>query len=140
MTSGPNSTDIDLVKKTIFHGGWHYLERLNEIFKSLDWASLSREGNENPIDGWRNNYLLLNVLFKEVYPKIHPTIRAELVQQKKDLRKSLNIAIYNLKQGKKVSLDFFEDFDDFEMMLRQIIEDKGLLMPDKGSWEEATEL
>ena len=116
------------------------MERIHEVLKSLDWLSITRENKSgNMVDVWRKNFLLLNVLFKEVSPKTHPTKKKALKDHKKKLRQLLNVAIYNALKGRKVDISFLDEFDEFELELRQVIEDKGLLMPDKGTWEEAME-
>lgn len=127
-------------KKSVFHGGFFYLQRIDEILKALDTVTSLRHTDQNPIKRWRENYSLLNCLFKEIYPKMKAEEKKEHKEAVTTVKQELEQAIKDFKSKGKTNDKFFLYFDEWELCLRDIAEARGLNMPDKSDITEATDL
>ena len=135
-------TEENIHKKTAYHGGFSYLERIDRQLKALNHARLPQpEKYEDIIGGfgvseicWR--FELLKGLFQELYPKMDEALQKEHRQNQSDIGNEVNNVRRNV--GKKgFSTPILTYLDDWELMLRQIVNDKGLLMPSKQDGSDA---
>lgn len=126
--------------KAVFHGGFALIVRLDRIFWGLNEVTLERE-KEQTIDRiielWNNNYSLLCTLYKEISNKMSKKQRDRHETIRETLHKLLLDSMKCLKTGLKTRIDLLDYFDEWEMELRMIVEDKGLNMPTKNSMEDA---
>lgn len=127
-------------KKAVFHGGFFYLERINEILKALDHVTTVRHIGPNYETLWRQNYSLLISLFKEIYPKMNKDERTEHLEASKVVKEQFNSAMQNYKNGNSFSTIFLDYFDLWEINLRDITEMRGLNMPNKADMSDAADL
>lgn len=127
-------------KKALFHGGFFYLERINELLKALDIVTMTRYTDPEQIKLWSQNYSLLNALFKEIYPKMSKEEKEEHIEAATEVKKQWDDAAACYKSGRETSTKFLAYFDVWELNLRDITERKGLNMPNKLDMSEATEL
>jgi hypothetical protein len=138
----PSPPEIDEKKKAKFHGAFFYTERLHHIKAALDQITVLRR-EENSTKVWYQNYYLLMSLFKEIYPKMEAGEGKEREKHKEaagEVKKQLDAAVKEFNKNGRVSDGFFDAFDEWEMELRSVIQDKGLEMPDKSDALDAMDL
>ena len=127
--------------KTQFHGGFQFLERVDNILKGLDIVTVSREVTEDKqlLMCWRQNYSLIISLYKELYPKMNDNEKFKHEEIRKFVNQHYNKSIHEFKTQKRTNTEFLNWLDQWELELRQLAENKGLLMPDRESDLSATE-
>lgn len=121
-------------EKTLYHGGFSFLDRIHRIFMCLDEVSIEREvtlGTDKAPSVWRQNFSLLNVLFKELQPKMETAEREKYFNALKIIQNELSKACRDYRNNNRANMVFFSYFDEYEMELRIFAESKGLLMPSK---------
>lgn len=121
-------TPID--KKTEYHGGWYQIARLHDIKAALGECTVgnetSMERNEL-VTSWKRTFGLLKAFYKEIRPKL-----SKEEQGKHDEKMKLHYMDMksSLRQGERISLGFLDNFDEWEMELRDLEEQYGYSMPD----------
>lgn len=133
--------------KTLYHGGFQYLERLDTIFKSLDLLTVIERKDTTPtFEIYQEHLSFLKTLYKELAPKmsnkedintkvegkpVKISQRKHLWYQFLDCASSFNAFQRSVHEKVETKMTFLEKFDEFEIELRCVAEDKGLLMPEK---------
>ena len=130
---------IEEKRKSQLHGGMLYLERIDGILKSLDMAAVLFDGERPELCGLpkrkhQQRLSLLKVLFRELSPKMADTEKESHFAKQLEIQKEWDTLEEALLMGRrKVSGRFSRLFDIWEIELRDVIEKKGLLMPDKAT-------
>lgn len=125
-------------KKSQYHGGMQYLERIDAILKAIDQTSISFSTDQPTWCGltcaaWQTKHSLLVVLFKEIYPKL--TDKEKKYHNEMQLKAATNFTkgrseMVNPKIS-RIDSTFMGIFDKWEKELRELVNAKGLLMPSK---------
>lgn len=105
------SDDFQIAEKETFNMGQGYYARCNELLTKIQQAKL--QGNKTE---W---YMCLYCLFSELHAKCNPKQKLEVEGGLKDL--------LNYVEGRKLPPDF--KLLNFELALRQVMEDKHMLTP-----------
>jgi len=122
-------------KKTLFHGGFNYLERIDALLKQLDDVKIPDTESEQSILGiginqYQSRWALLKCLFSELYPKMDELERRSHLLVYKLGEQYFNKTMNDINTHRRmINCDFMELFDSWELELRDMVEKKGLLMP-----------
>lgn len=115
-----------------FNSGVSYLDRCDRLLRALDELTAAR-GQLTELkevrEGWRKNYYALLALFKELSAKMDKKEKEETWFKMVEIEKLMLDAIRT--SGGKINISFVREFDELELFLRQIHQDKGLNMPSK---------
>lgn len=127
---------------TQYHMAKFYLERLNDILKSLAIIRIHRSDREakNPVLIWRQNYNMLLDLYQELAGKM---IKLELTEHeniRKMCKAKLDKSIQEFKKTGTTNTQFFDYFDNWELKMRIWAAQRGLLMPDRPKENKAMDL
>lgn len=119
-------------KVSKYHGAFRYVERIDVLLKALNECTIMRYSNDRNevIMSYRRNFSLLNSLFKELYPKMNMTERKNFLSSIEILKEEFEDNLHLIIKQKKFSNTFIDMFDEYEINLRAIAEEKGLIMPD----------
>lgn len=152
-----NNKENENNKKSAFHGGFQQLERINWALQKLNEVVLPRPDiqlQDVIIDGiyfvqHQTRLKLLNKLFGELYSRLNPEERKEHLEAKAECEKAFRLAEGKVIEGKTstkphqyipVDTSFINLFDEWELELRDQLDKKGLLMPNKkGGLDSADE-
>ncbi|MFC1704714.1 hypothetical protein ACFLZ6_00110 [Nanoarchaeota archaeon] len=128
-------------KKSLFHGGFAYLERIDGILRALDEIAISN-GTCSTLSirqyiAWHG---LLKSLFKELYPKMGKQEREEHLAMMEEVTKGVSILEEaSRRKQTRVPKTIIDSFYFWELSLRDVVGKKGLLMPSKRDGLDATE-
>jgi len=135
-------------KKTAFHGGFSYLERIDRLLRALDEVIIPEPEAiqyHNLICGlsmFRHSQrlALLKSLFHELYPKMNDDLKEKHTLNRSIADDSFRTAENEVRKNqKRITITFIKYFDRWEMLLRKFVEEKGLLMPTKKDGLDATD-
>ena len=130
-------------KQSAYHGGFSFLDRLNELEKALDIVTIpsqTRYGIQGLtiIEHHQRLALLIN-FFKELRRKMSKDNKEKHSLKMKECQKAFDIARDEMLSKKtKINGNFIRLFDEWEFDLRDVVEQKGLLMPSKKGTGEAS--
>lgn len=132
-------------QKTIYHGGFEYLLRIDVILKCLDDSLIPNPLDRDiklkgiSIDRYFYRLQILKALFFELSPKMIKKVLEIHLDYKKKAGVEFDIALAQIGKGnKQINCHFIEIFDEWELKLRRFADKKGLLMPEKSSGISAT--
>lgn len=125
-------------KKSIWHGGATFIERLDILFRYLDATWIPIEYLQNRVPTFKgltyNQYekilSLLSSLFRELSPKMEPELRNKH-NSMKIKAENLFYSESNNFRSRMINTNFTEIFNNWELELRAFAESKGLIMPEK---------
>lgn len=127
--------------QALFHGGFNYLERIDNTLKGLDSLHVMlncAEGDQH-IRFTKEWASLIHVLFLELAPKMETELRKEKLNELYAAKAAFRNFMFKVESNEAdIPLDHIAKFEDLELDLRVILEDKGLLMPSKKTGAEAT--
>ena len=123
--------------ETVYHGGFLYIYRLDKLFLGLDQVTFERDSENDKLHNMKRNFFLLKALFKELHSKMEDKDKDHQVATAEIITIQYKSCLKTFKLRGNFTDDIFDLFDEWELDLRQITADKGLLMPDK---EEETGL
>lgn len=122
-------------KKTAFHGGFSYLERIDGLLRALDGISIPQATELSTYGGLtllqhRQRVMILKKLFHELYPKIkNPDERKHHLEAERIVEHNAHEAFVIMERRRNLSAGYLKCFDEWERELRDVVENKGLLMP-----------
>ncbi len=123
--------------KTAYHGGFSYLERIDALLKMLDSVVIPEETQEGDavlcgLTPLRHNQrlALLTSLFHELAPKMSAQQKDNHTKAQIYATSLFSIARQQIADKNRViDTRFIAFFNKWELQLRYIVEEKGLLMP-----------
>lgn len=113
-----------------YHGAFLYNERIDEIFKSLNRTHLiiAQGGN------WRENYKAISNELKALFNELSPMMDKELLGKLLEQWTKNHNMIENMASSKTLTrsnsapITVVRPFMEFEIELRRVHHDKGLLL------------
>lgn len=109
-----------------------YLYRIDEIFRRLNLSTVTTD--------YEGQYKLLKTLYKEMYPMMSDAKKGETFTERerfKQMMDWINADMDKYMKAKRsnrrvrISRSIFNNLDQFEIHLRNLTQDKGMLMPKK---------
>ena len=129
------AVDSNRGKKTAFHGGFSYLERIDKLLRALDFLRIPQPQDAKTIMGLSlidhaQRIGVLNSLFQELYPKMGQDAKTQHLEYKVKLDSEFNRTKKEFQSNThKITVLFSKMSDFWELELRDFCEERGLLMP-----------
>lgn len=119
--------------KSVFHGGFMYLDRIDEILKNLDHlrVHISYSPQNKSIELYAGILAWLTNLYYELVPKMTKNERAVQERMFYTAKQEYNNFMTESRNKALTTMEFIDTFHNWEIQLRCIVEDKGLLMAEK---------
>ena len=124
---------VEELQETLFNMAVEDLKRLNSILIGLDRVTMLRELDvgQDKIIRYKENYCLLLACFKNLQCMMKEKEEIEFREAMTFLKKMFNKFKYCVSMNKKVTFDLPYYFDGFELQLRKLAKERGLILPDK---------
>lgn len=136
-------TETETTGKTMYHGGFDLLKRLDRILIGIDLVKIPKqqETHQDILIRYSQRLQLLNSLFMELSPLMESEEQEESKKQYKEIKLKLTSVQNQAQRSSKhsmIGIELEEKYNTWELKLRQIHYKKGLHMPDKLTGMSAT--
>lgn len=127
--------------QTKYHGAFFYNARLHAIMASLDEITSTRSSNAaQALEMSRQQYNYLQAFFKELSNKMPKETLKDHLQASNFIYSEIEKSAKDYARTGKLNTRFINLMDAWEIELRQFMEIKGLVSPEKLDFGAATGL